>query len=107
MSLSRDDHRHMIAAQGYIELGMFLDANAELEEIDAERRHLPEVLALRLRIYFALKKWELRQAVARSLALTDPDNAHWTSPWAYATRRVDSLEAAKIILLNALKRLPT
>jgi len=34
MPLENPDHRHLRAAHGFIELGMFLEANAELEEID-------------------------------------------------------------------------
>jgi hypothetical protein len=44
------------AAEGYVELGMFLDANEELEQIDADQRSHTEVLALRVRIYSALTK---------------------------------------------------
>ena len=67
---------------------------------------MPEVLALRVMIYRALKKWELMQAVARKLALCDPDEAQWTIAWAFATRRADSLDAARLILVNAVERLP-
>jgi hypothetical protein len=34
MPLDRKDQRHLTAAQGYLELGMLLEANEELEEID-------------------------------------------------------------------------
>ena len=47
MSLESEEQTHLTAAHGYCELGMFLDADAELERIDAEVRHLPEVLAVR------------------------------------------------------------
>jgi len=43
MPLENPDHRHLRAAHGFIELGMFLEANAELEEIDPFCGHLPEV----------------------------------------------------------------
>ena len=76
-------------AEGFVELGMWLDANAELEEIDAEVRHVPEVLEVRVRIYRALKQWELLQVVAKTLAIHDPDEPQWTASWAYATRRAD------------------
>jgi hypothetical protein len=48
---------HLRVAAGYIELAMFEEANAELEEIDPFCRHLPEVLLARLAIYHGLKKW--------------------------------------------------
>lgn len=94
------------AAEGYIELGMPLEANEELEQIDADQRSHTEVLALRVKIYSALKKWELMQTVAKRLALIEPENAQWTVSWAYATRRGDSIEAARIILVNAVQRMP-
>jgi hypothetical protein len=46
MPLEPEDQKHLIAAQGYVELGMFLDADTELDEIDPGVRHLPEVLGV-------------------------------------------------------------
>jgi tetratricopeptide (TPR) repeat protein len=66
----------------------------------------PEVLAIRIQTYSFLKKWELMQTVAKRMALYDPDEADWTISWAYATRRADSIEAARLILLQAAERLP-
>jgi hypothetical protein len=85
----------LLAAEGYVELGMHLDANAELEEIDPGRRHESNVLALRVRTYSALEQWELLQTVAKVLAQREPDNVPWIVSWAYATRRSDCLEAAR------------
>lgn len=104
MPLEPDDLPFLLAAQGYLELGMFLDADAELERIDPERRHLPEILEVRMHIFCALKKWELMQAVAKSLALLDPENVHWIVSWAFATRRADCIEVARRILVNAVER---
>jgi tetratricopeptide (TPR) repeat protein len=106
MPLPADDQRHLTAAEGYATLGMYLDANAELEEIDAEVRHVAEVLAVRVSIYAGLEKWELMQTVAGRLTAHDPDNAQWSISLAYATRRAQSIEAAKSILLEAVERLP-
>jgi tetratricopeptide (TPR) repeat protein len=94
------------AAEGYIELGMPLEANEELDQIDADQRAHTEVLALRVKIYSALNKWELMQTVAKRLALIEPDNVQWTVSWAYSTRRVDSIEAARTIMVNAVERMP-
>ena len=85
---------------------MFLDANAELEEIDPEVRHVPEVLEIRVQIYQALKKWELMQTVAKKLAEYDAKNPQWAISWAYAARRADSIQAAKRILLEAVEQHP-
>ena len=106
MPLNPDDQRHLTAAEGYAELGMYLDANAELEAIDAEVRHVAEVLTVRVGIYAGLEKWELMQTVAGRLAAHDPDNVQWPISLAYATRRAEFIEAAKIILLKAVERHP-
>ena len=101
-----ENERLLVAAQGFLELGLPLEANNEIESMSAEVRHLPEVLEVRVGIYRKMEKWELMQTVAKSLALHDPDEAQFTIWWAYATRRADSLDAARLILVNAVERLP-
>jgi tetratricopeptide (TPR) repeat protein len=104
--LEPPDQQHWQAAAGYVELGMFLEADAELDKIDPFNRAAPEVLAIRLAIYHGLKKWELMQEIAKRLAEFEPDDIQWTISLAYATRRADSIQAAKAILLNAEPKFP-
>jgi tetratricopeptide (TPR) repeat protein len=104
--LEQPDRQHWQAAAGYVELGMFLEANTELNEIDPFNRAAPEVLALRIAIYRGLEKWELMLELAKRLAEFQPDDIQWTISLAYATRRVDSIQAAKEILLNAEPKFP-
>ncbi len=47
MPLEEPAQRHLRSAHGYIDLGLFEEANAELEEIDPFCRHLPDVLLAR------------------------------------------------------------
>jgi len=75
-------------------------------EIDPFNRAVPEVLAVRVAIYYGLKKWDLLQVVAQRLAEFDVQNIDWVVSYAYATRRVESIEAAKKILLDAEQRFP-
>ena len=103
MPLSAEDQKHLTAAHGYVELGMWLDANAELEEIAPEVRHVPEVLKVRVQIYRALKKWELMRTVAKRLTEVDPTDPRWPQAWAYATRRAESPDADRRILVEARK----
>jgi len=56
MPLEPPDQQHWQAAVGYVELGMFQDANDQLEKIDPFNRAAPEVLAVRLAIYHGLRK---------------------------------------------------
>src|SRR5690349_8106893 len=97
MPLSEDEQIHLDAAQGFLELGMLLDADAELDRIDPFSRHLPEVLDVRLQIYSALKKWELVQVVAKRLWDSDADEPMWAATWADALRQTGVIESAKAI----------
>jgi tetratricopeptide (TPR) repeat protein len=106
MSLEAPDLQYWKAAVGYVELGMFQDANDQLENIDSFNRAAPEVLAVRIAVYHGLKKWELMQEVAKRLAEFEPNDIQWTISLAYATRRADSIQAAKKILLNAESKFP-
>jgi tetratricopeptide (TPR) repeat protein len=104
--LEPPDQQHWQAAAGYVELGMFLEADTELDKIDPFNRAAPEILAIRLAIYHGLKKWKLMQEIAKRLAEFQPDDIQWTISLAYATRRADSIHAAKEILLNAEPKFP-
>jgi len=106
MNFSPNDRSHLLAAEGYLDLGLPLDANAELEKIDPEKRDESEVLILRLEIYETLEKWELVQTVAKALVNRRPDNINWFVSLANATRRTDSIEAARSILLTAVTGQP-
>jgi len=106
MPLEQPDRQYWRAAVGYVELGMFQEANDQLENIDPFNRAAPEVLAVRIAIYRGLEKWKLMQEVAKRLADFQPDDVQWTTSLAYATRRADSIEAAKEVLLNAEPKFP-
>ena len=85
---------------------MFLDADAELDRIKPDVRHVPEVLEIRAHIYAGLHKWELMLVVASTLVRHDPANIQWIVWRAYAARRAESLESAQSILLEAVERNP-
>jgi tetratricopeptide (TPR) repeat protein len=106
MPLEPPDQQHWQAAVGYVELGMFQDANDQLEKIDPFNRAAPEVLVVRLDIYHGLKKCELMREIAKRLADFQPNDIQWITSYAYATRRAESIPAAKKILLNAEPKFP-
>jgi len=85
--LEPPDQQHWQAAVGYVELGMFQDANDQLENIDPFNRAAPEVLAARLAIYHGLKKWELMREIAKRLADFQPNDIQWITSYAYASNR--------------------
>jgi len=106
MPLEPPDQHHWQAAVGYVELGMFEDANDQLEKIDPFNRAAPEVLAVRPEIYRGLGKWEAMQRMAKRLKEFEPHNVQWTISLAYATRRAYSTDTAMEILLNAEAKFP-
>ncbi|MEY2484611.1 MAG: hypothetical protein QOG67_2318 [Verrucomicrobiota bacterium] len=106
ISLRLDDLRHMRAAEGYLELGLYDEANAELERIDPLCRAASQVLTLQLCVYAGLEKWDLMQTVASKMAEHFPDDVQWRIWWAAAARRAHSVESAKRILQKALETHP-
>jgi predicted Zn-dependent protease len=99
--------RHLLAATGYLELGMPLDANESLEDIDAELRVLPPVLVVRLEIYRTLEKWELMEIIAKRLCKQRPDDPQWFISLAFATRRAEGLQEAVAVLARVANRFPS
>jgi len=99
--------RHLRAAIGFIELGMLEDAVSELESLPPEDRDRSSVLALRVEIYRTAGSWELMEVAARELWKRHSDEpVYWTN-LAWAVRRLDSLVAARDILLEAVERFPS
>jgi len=106
MTLTPEDLPQLRIAEGYLELGMFADAEAELEKIAPDFQGQPEVLVVRLGLFQETQRWAAMQSVARKLAELDPTDPQWAIAWAYATRRAESIELARLILMDALERNP-
>ena len=98
--------RHLTAATGYLELGMAADASAELDAIEPGRRSDWQVLALRVAVCQETKDWVPMLLLSERLVAMQPTRADWPISLAYATRRCQSLEAARKILLGAVQRFP-
>lgn len=98
--------RQLTEAVGYLELGMLQEAWDALEEIDAEQRHLPAILQVRLEIYRRMGKYEGMATMAEHLTKEFPeDSQNWIS-LAYAQRRYLDLQTAEKTLLEAQNRFP-
>lgn len=99
--------RRLLAASGYLDLGLPEEAWAELETLNPpERRTEVPVLALRVAILHALQRWKPAAELCCHLASVQPEEPGWLVSWAYATRRAESLAAARDILLRAQARFP-
>lgn len=99
--------KRLDAVQGYLELGMFEDALSELASIEAECGPRFEVLALRMMVLRAQKRWREMHAVCSVLKQTRPEHAESWIWLADATRHSQSLGAAREILREAETMFPT
>jgi hypothetical protein len=66
--LELNDQRHLVAAQGWFELGNYLEATAELEQITPKMRGHPSVMEVRFHIYAAARKWECAAEIAKAIS---------------------------------------
>ena len=98
--------RHLQAAQGFLDLGLPLEAHEELEEIEPELRHFSEVLALKVPIFQALRKWALLEVVSKEMCIRQPDEPRWLLSLAEAIRRDRSLQEGMQVLVQAAMRFP-
>jgi len=98
--------RRLLAAEGYIDLGMYKEADAELRALDPGCFALEDTLVLQLCIYAGMHRWKKAHALASQLAEQDPENPQWSIWSASAACRLQSVEAAKGILLKALDTHP-
>ena len=101
------DELHLRTACAHVELGMFDEAQAEMEKIVPSRRLLPEVLASRIPLYRALEKWDLMAILAKKLTEWNPEKPGNFVDWAFAIRHLESIHAAHAILTRAAGLHPT
>jgi tetratricopeptide (TPR) repeat protein len=94
--------RRLRAVEGYIELGMFKEAAAELNALDPAYAAFEETVVLQLCVYAGLKQWRRANELAMALGQQDPENPQWAIWSASAACRLQSVEVAKAILQQAL-----
>lgn len=105
-SLNHEDARHLQAAEGWLELGDYVSASNELEEIAAQDRAHPAVLSMRYAIYSKAGRWDMAADVAEGLTVMLPDVPDNWINLACATRRKTGggiPEAKRILLVAAVK----
>jgi tetratricopeptide (TPR) repeat protein len=68
------DKHHLLAAQGWLELGNDLEAFSELEKISPELSVHPEVLKVRRQIYVKNKNWITALQIARTIVQSEPNH---------------------------------
>jgi lipopolysaccharide biosynthesis regulator YciM len=93
-------------AIGYLELGMFDEANEEIENLAPELKNSSDALTVRMEIYRAMKNWKLMEVVTRQLWKRHQDNPSFWNELAFASRHSSGLKEAHSILCEALKQFP-
>ena len=72
-SLEPPDSHHLIAADGWLGLGNWQEAQSEIEKITPELRMHPDVQEVRWQIHAKAKNWEEAVCVAREITQRTPE----------------------------------
>jgi len=104
--LEHPDTLHLQAAQGWIELGNHIEANAELENITASLRSHPDVLEVRWGIYYAAKEWEMCAEIGAALVRLAPGRPSSWRHLAASSHFMKHTRTAYSLLLPALELFP-
>jgi lipopolysaccharide biosynthesis regulator YciM len=94
-------HWRLSHARGYLALGMLRQAEAELRSVRGEDADRMEIKALLLAILHQKRDWRRLRRLAAELVKREPTEADWWVSLAFATRRVQSIDRARRILLEA------
>jgi predicted Zn-dependent protease len=101
MPLEAPDSIHLQAAEGWVGLGNYADANDELEQIAAANRAHPDVLQIRWRIYADARKWDACLDIATTLTAMTPERRFGWIHRAHALDKLGRTLEAKDLLLAA------
>ena len=77
VKFDQQDQHHLQAAEGWLGLGDWREANEELEQIQAGLRAHPDVLVVRWGVYAAAERWDVAADIARALVAKDPSAKAW------------------------------
>ncbi len=95
------EDRILLAAQGYIELGMPREALEELRSLPKLRASAPQSLEIRIVALIRLGRWKSAAASARKLCRQQPGEAAGFIHLAYCLHEMGETARAKETLLNA------
>ena len=106
MKLGLNDKRQLEAAEGWLELGNWREANEELERITPEMRAHPFVLRVRWGVYDKAEKWEMAAEVARGMTVMLPDNSWGYIQWAVSLHELKRTKEAWGVLIPIADKFP-
>mgnify|MGYP000023238789 FL=1 len=93
---------HLRRASGYFDLEMYQEADRELRALPDEEPWLKKKKVFQVAIRQDLKDWANMRTLSRELRYLYPDEEDWWISDAFATRRSESIEVAREILLDGL-----
>jgi tetratricopeptide (TPR) repeat protein len=102
--LEPPDSTYLEAAEGWLDLGNHIEANEELERIEAKNRAHPNVLQVRWRIYAKAENWEAGLDIATALTKLAPD---WRCGWpqlARTLRKLNRTGEARDLLISVWQK---
>lgn len=97
---------HLSYTVGYMQLGMYQDAEREIQSIPEVHKNHPDVLALAVELYHSTHEWTKLLETSRNLIDANPENPGGWVSCAYATRRIEGIEQARELLLEAHEKHP-
>lgn len=106
-SLPHPNNLHLQAAEGWLELGNWSEANEELDRILPSLRAHPLVLALRYQIYAKAEKWDLAGCVAEGMSRMLPENPWGPFHFAQSLHKLKRTKEAYEVLIAVVDKFPT
>ena len=100
------DRYHIQAAQGWLELGNHLEAEAELEGVSTALKEHPDVLESRWGIGAKVRNWNACVEIGEALTRLAPERVVSWIHHAYALHELKRTEEAWLALEPARKRFP-
>ena len=97
----REWQRPLLAADGYLYLGMPAQALKELESIPEGSQHDSPVLRARVRVLLHMKRWEAANALSEAGTSMYPEENEFTVQRAFALHQLKKGTAAVKVLLSA------
>ena len=107
MTFDLNDQRHLTAAEGWIELGLPLEAAAELAQITPQQQGHPDVLELRWHISAQEKQWVTCVELATVITQLAPERVDGWIHRSFALHELRRTQEAFTQLLPVVGRFPS
>ncbi len=100
MDNGQSHHKSLLAAQGYLELGMLEDALAELDALPAAVQGTSDVLQMRLFGFMRVRRWDEALEISRTLCRMLPKETVGYIHAAFCLHELRRTAEAKSLLLS-------